>query len=215
MSKKPLKLTAEANAALEASKERLMGGVGNNPDDWLDFALDKYDFAERVIDEAESEGFRILQQPETVEPGSPTGLSTMDGEALGEMLDEYGEWHDFLDNRATLLDLFMECSKLGLEVTDAFLRITNPKAKTVGELKLPPLYVEANADYKEVRAKKAIVDNRRHRISKNIERISRHIAIRLEGTPIARRRQNAGATPAGSAGYRPNRVSVRKKAEDG
>jgi hypothetical protein len=214
MSKPKIKLNGEAQAILKSSQDRLLGKVGNNPDDWLDFALDKYDFAERVIDEAVQQGFRILQQPGETEPCSPTGLSAMSGEELGDLLDEYGEWHDYLDNKSSLLDLFMECSKLGHEVTDAFLRIINPGTKTVGELKLAPMYVEANSDYRELRAKKALIDDRRHRILKNNERISRHIAIRLEGTSIARRRQNVMSTPTRGPGYSPTKVVVKKSSSE-
>jgi hypothetical protein len=171
-----------------------------NFDKAVEIGMGSYNVLQKIREELDKTGFREMEKPTESEPPPPAGLGDRTDRELGDLYDEYGVWWEYLSNNITMLEVCVEQAKQLKEMAYAYAKQTAAGAKAErGETaKLDIDFITANSDHLDLSCLLNAQKSRLHRIGKGMERISRHITLRQDGTGHLKRGHNVG-------GYRPRR----------
>lgn len=123
-----------------------------------------------------------LKPPGPEEPVYPRDVTALSTEALGQLYDELGNWHDFYQSEVAALRGHAQRAKEALNVTESFLKtriMSGPVTQRKDEVKSRPEYVQLLAHLLRTKHLHQTATASLTRFGNMVRRLSRHVAMRL------------------------------------
>lgn len=165
-------MSNETGAELVEEWEALVGliiSVGGEEDEETSIWLEKV-------------GALKIKSPGPMEPVYPRDVTQLSTEALGQLYDELGIWHDFYQAETAALRGHMQRAKEALSVTEAFLAtkvVKCPVTQRKDEVKSRPEYVQLLAHLLRAKHMHQMASSSLARFGNMVKRLSRHVAMRM------------------------------------
>ena len=171
--------------------------------DGLTYAIENYDVPSFLIKESLGMGFKQTDlvsleeaDPEMLgqgEPPAPTRLSRKSSRDLGDLIDVWTAWADYVGVCKANLDACVSRAEniRKAALADARRRATGPKGDRDDWAVLDTAYIDANTDFEKWKALKGFVAHKLDHAHRTVSQISRHITLRTDSADVVRRGSNA------------------------
>jgi len=168
----------------------------------LVYAINSYDVPSFLVKETLGMGFRQtdlvdLKEADSKmlgegEPKAPTRLSSVSSRDLGDLIDAWTAWSDYVGVAKANLDACVARSEniRKAALADARRRANGPKADRDDWAVLDTAYIDANTDYEKWKSLKGFVAHKLDHAHRTISQISRHITLRSDSADVVRRGSN-------------------------
>ncbi len=171
-------------------------------EDGLTYAIQNYDVPSFLIKETLGMGFRQtdladLEEADTEmlgqgEPKAPMRLSRLSSRDLGDLIDAWTAWADYVAVAKANLDACVARAEniRKAALADARRRATGPKGDRDDWAVLDTAYIDANTDYEKWKSLKGFVALKLDHAHRVISQVSRHITLRTDSADVVRRGAN-------------------------
>lgn len=169
----------------------------------LSYAIKKYDIPNFVVQESLGMGFKQTDLADLEEadkemlgegePKTPTRLSRASSRDLGDLMDAWTAWADYVGVCKANLDACVARAEniRKAALADARRRYVGAKVDRDDYAILDRAYIQANSDFERWKGLKGFVGHKLDHAHRTVSQISRHITLRADSSDVVRRGHNA------------------------